>query len=95
MDATVSRAYAAALTRLGKAGVRISDIALPELAEIAILNRLGGFAAAEAYAWHRPLIARKGALYDPRVLLRILRGKEIDAAHLVELARARADLIAR
>jgi aspartyl-tRNA(Asn)/glutamyl-tRNA(Gln) amidotransferase subunit A len=95
MDATVSHAYAAALTRLGKVGVRISDIALPELAEIATLNRLGGFAAAEAYAWHRPLIARKGAVYDPRVLLRILRGKEFDAAHLIELARVRADLIAQ
>jgi aspartyl-tRNA(Asn)/glutamyl-tRNA(Gln) amidotransferase subunit A len=95
IDATVSRAYAAALTRLGKAGVRICDIALPELAEIAILNRLGGFAAAQAYAWHRPLIERKGAFYDPRVLLRILSGKEIDAAHLAEIARVRADLIAR
>jgi aspartyl-tRNA(Asn)/glutamyl-tRNA(Gln) amidotransferase subunit A len=95
MDATVSRTYGAALTALGKAGVRIVDIPLPELDEIAAINRLGGFSSPQAYAWHRGLIAQKGALYDPRVLVRIMRGKEQDAAHYVELTRTRADLIKR
>ena len=95
MDATVSRTYGAALTALSKAGVRITDIPLPELDEIAAINRLGGFSSPQAYAWHRGLIAQKGALYDPRVLVRIMRGKEQDAAHYVELTRTRADLIRR
>ena len=95
MDATVSRTYGAALTALGKAGVRITDIPLPELDEIAAINRLGGFSSPQAYAWHRDLIAQKGGLYDPRVLVRIMRGKEQDAAHYVELTRTRADLIRR
>ncbi len=95
MDETVSRAYAAALSALGKAGVRIDDIPLAELGEIATLNKGGGFATAEAYAWHRKLIEAKGTLYDPRVLARILGGKNVDAAHYIDLARQRADLIRR
>jgi aspartyl-tRNA(Asn)/glutamyl-tRNA(Gln) amidotransferase subunit A len=95
MDATVSRSYGAALTALGKAGVRIADIPLAELDEVAAINRRGGFSSAQAYAWHRQLIAQKGALYDPRVLVRIMGGKEQDATDYIELARVRADLIAR
>ena len=95
MDATVSRTYGAALTALSKAGVRITDIPLPELDEIAAINRLGGFSSPQAYAWHRDLIAQKGGLYDPRVLIRIMRGKEQDAAHYVALTRTRAELIRR
>jgi aspartyl-tRNA(Asn)/glutamyl-tRNA(Gln) amidotransferase subunit A len=95
MDATVSRGYGAALTTLSKAGARITDIPLPELEEIAAINRLGGFSSPQAYAWHRKLIAEKGALYDPRVLVRIMRGKEQDATHYIGLTRTRADLIRR
>jgi aspartyl-tRNA(Asn)/glutamyl-tRNA(Gln) amidotransferase subunit A len=95
MDETVSRVYAAALSALSKAGAVISDIPLDELSEIATLNARGGFAASEAYAWHRKLIETKGALYDPRVLMRIMRGKDMDAADYIDLNRGRADLIGR
>ncbi len=95
VDADVSRAYAAALTALSRAGARIVDIPLAELSEIAILNKRGGFAAAEAYAWHRTLIDARAALYDPRVLVRIMRGKDEDAAHYIDIMGARADLIRR
>jgi len=95
MDSTVAGTYAGALSGLSKAGVKIVDIALTQLNDIATINRRGGLAAAEAYAWHRTLIERNGALYDPRVLSRIMRGKDQDAAHYIELMRARADLIRR
>jgi aspartyl-tRNA(Asn)/glutamyl-tRNA(Gln) amidotransferase subunit A len=95
MDSTVAGTYAGALSALSKAGARIIDVPLTELNDIANLNRRGGFAAAEAYAWHRRLIERKGALYDPRVLVRIMRGKDQDAAHYIELMKLRADLIRR
>ncbi len=95
MDADVSRAYAATLTSLSRAGAKVVDIPLAELSEIAVLNQRGGFAAAEAYAWHRRLIEAKGALYDPRVLVRIIRGNDQDAAHYIEIIGARADLIRR
>jgi aspartyl-tRNA(Asn)/glutamyl-tRNA(Gln) amidotransferase subunit A len=95
MDSTVAGVYAGALSRLSKAGARIVDLPLTEFNDIAALNRRGGFAASEAYAWHHKLIAAKGAQYDPRVLVRIMRGKDQDATHYIELMRARADLIRR
>jgi aspartyl-tRNA(Asn)/glutamyl-tRNA(Gln) amidotransferase subunit A len=95
LDETVSQSYAVALSALTNAGAVISDIPLDELSEIASLNARGGFAASEAYAWHRKLIEAKGALYDPRVLMRIMRGKDMDAAEYIELNRGRADLIRR
>jgi aspartyl-tRNA(Asn)/glutamyl-tRNA(Gln) amidotransferase subunit A len=95
MDSTVAGVYAGALSRLSKAGARIIDIPLIELNGVATLNRRGGFAASEAYAWHHGLIEAKGPLYDPRVLVRIMRGKDQDTTHYIELIRARADLIRR
>jgi aspartyl-tRNA(Asn)/glutamyl-tRNA(Gln) amidotransferase subunit A len=95
MDSTVAGVYAGALSRLSKAGARIIDIPLSELNGIATLNRRGGFAAAEAYAWHHKLIEAKGPLYDPRVLIRIMRGKDQDATHYIDLMHARTDLIRR
>lgn len=95
VDAAVSRAFAAAQTTLSQAGVRITDIPLHELAELAEINGKGGFGAVESYAFHRPFIATKAELYDPRVLSRILRGREQDAADYIDLVRARADFIER
>jgi aspartyl-tRNA(Asn)/glutamyl-tRNA(Gln) amidotransferase subunit A len=95
IDADVARAFAAARTRLSEAGAQIVDLPLRELSELGRINSKGGFGAAEAYAFHRPLIESKAALYDPRVLSRILRGREQDAADYIALVRARADFIRR
>jgi aspartyl-tRNA(Asn)/glutamyl-tRNA(Gln) amidotransferase subunit A len=95
MDSTVAGVYAGALSRLSKAGAKIVDIPFAELNGVATLNRRGGFAASEAYAWHHGLIEAKGPFYDPRVLVRIMRGKDQDATHYIELIRGRADLIRR
>ena len=67
---------------------------LPELAELPVVNAMGGFAAAEAWAWHRRLIAERGDGYDPRILARIRRGERMGAADYIELVAARARLIA-
>src|SRR5262249_707875 len=74
---------------------RISDIALREFAELREINAKGGFAAAQSYAIHRLLIAKAEKLYDPKVLVRILRGREQDAADYIDLIKARADFIRR
>src|SRR6516165_3926779 len=95
MEGAVARAFDAALAALRKAGTRISDIPLREFAELREINAKGGFAAAQSYALHRPLIARSESLYDPKVLVRILRGREQDAADYIDLIKARADFIAR
>jgi aspartyl-tRNA(Asn)/glutamyl-tRNA(Gln) amidotransferase subunit A len=95
VDAQVAAAYEKTLRKLANAGARLSDVALPELGELPEINHKGGIAAAEAYAWHRELIPKHAAQYDPRVLSRIRRGGEQDTADVIELHRRRAELIAR
>ena len=91
----VAAAFDAACTALSRAGAHITDRLLSELDEIQIINAAGGFAPIEAYAWHRELIARRGADYDPRVRGRIERAREMTAVEFIELRDARAALIAR
>ena len=94
LDATVSRAFGRALTRLSQAGALITDAAFPELALLGEVARYGGIAASEAYAWHRDLIERKGQLYDPRVLSRLVGGERASAADFIAATEARAAAIA-
>jgi aspartyl-tRNA(Asn)/glutamyl-tRNA(Gln) amidotransferase subunit A len=93
MDEAVAVAFARALAVLSVAGARIQHMPFA-FADIAEANTLGGFAAAEAYAWHRPLLAEKAALYDPRIRTRIERGQHQSAAHYLDLLAARARIIA-
>jgi len=95
VEPAVARAFESALAALRKAGTRIVDIPLRELAELPQINAKGGLAAAEAYAIHRRHIGNSEKMYDPRVLVRILRGQEQDAADYIELVNARADFIRR
>lgn len=95
VDETVGAVFADALRCLDQAGARIVHLRFPVLDEIPAANAKGGFAAAESYAWHRDLLARKGALYDPRIRVRIERGAEQSAADYIDLCNARAALIRR
>jgi aspartyl-tRNA(Asn)/glutamyl-tRNA(Gln) amidotransferase subunit A len=95
LDDEVARTFDRALETLSRKGALIERIAVPEFLEVGVMNAQGGFAAAESYAWHRYLIASKGDVYDPRVLLRILRGESMSAADYIDLVGARKSLIAR
>jgi aspartyl-tRNA(Asn)/glutamyl-tRNA(Gln) amidotransferase subunit A len=90
MDTAVARTFARAVTRLASAGVQITEIPFAELDSLPTINAKGGFAAAEAWAWHRELIERAGAEYDPRVAVRIRRGAAVTESELVELRAQRA-----
>jgi aspartyl-tRNA(Asn)/glutamyl-tRNA(Gln) amidotransferase subunit A len=92
LDATVSGAFSRALSALSARGVRISEIDLPMLDELPAINARGGFAASEAYAWHKDLLARRGNDYDPVIAPRIRRGAQIDAAEYIALLARRTDL---
>jgi aspartyl-tRNA(Asn)/glutamyl-tRNA(Gln) amidotransferase subunit A len=91
----VANAFAAACAALSRAGAHIVDIPLTELAELPAINAEGGFAPIEAYAWHQPLMARRGDEYDQRVRQRIERASGMTAVDYIKLQAARADLIAR
>ena len=95
MDATVASAFERALSRLSAAGARITRLAVPEFAQFAALNARGTLAAAEAWAWHRALLAERGAEYDPRVSSRIRGGEKMGAADYIDLLAARRRWIAQ
>ena len=94
MDAMVAAAFDRALAALRAAGASIRSVRFPEFDEIPTINASGGFTAAEAYAWHRPLLAEKGEMYDPLIRKRIARGEHQSAAGYVDLLAARRRIIA-
>ncbi len=95
LDTDVARAFEQTLASLRRAGARIDELPLAPLGELAHLQSLGGFTAAESWAWHRHRLAQRQADYDPRVLQRIRRGEGISAADYLDLLQARSDWIAR
>jgi len=95
LDATVARALERSLVALSAAGAQITTVALAPLAEVPAMNASGGFAPAEAWAFHRRWIAEHERDYDPRVAQRIRRGAAMSAADYIDLVAARRDWIAR
>src|SRR6185437_5059962 len=93
LDPSVAQAFERALDVLSRAGAVIERIAVPEFAEVGTLNAKGGFSAAESWAWHRALIAKKANVYDPRVVNRIRRGEALSAADYVDLLALRRAMI--
>jgi aspartyl-tRNA(Asn)/glutamyl-tRNA(Gln) amidotransferase subunit A len=93
LDTEVGTAFERALSRLSAAGATIREIEIPEFLELPSINAKGGFPAAEAYAWHKPLIEKFSDRYDPRILARILRGREQSATDYIGLRTARSRFI--
>jgi len=93
MDAQVGAAFQRALSRLSAAGVQIEEIALPELQQAPPPRSRATLTATEAWAWHRELLGRHEALYDPRVAQRIRAGEAVSAADYLELQALRHHLI--
>uniref|UniRef100_UPI001FF9576D amidase family protein n=1 Tax=Ralstonia pseudosolanacearum TaxID=1310165 RepID=UPI001FF9576D len=63
LDDTVATAFARAVARLERAGAHIVRFEFPELLQLPEINGGGGLPAAEAWAWHRPHLARAEAQY--------------------------------
>lgn len=95
MDGDVQRAFDAALSRLGQAGVRLVPVALPALDDLSEIGRIGGFATSEGWASHRALFERIGDRIDPRVINRFRAAAGMTLADHREMLRLRADIIAR
>jgi aspartyl-tRNA(Asn)/glutamyl-tRNA(Gln) amidotransferase subunit A len=95
LEDAVAQTFERALEKLTREGALIERIAVPEFLDVAPMSAKGGFAAAESFAWHRYLIVAKGDIYDPRVLVRILRGESQSAADYIDLLGARKSLVTR
>lgn len=94
LDDTVGKAFNRAVERLQQAGAHIVRFDFPELLQLPEINSGGGLTAAEAWAWHRPLLARAEAQYDQRVAARIRRGEQMGAAAYIDVLNARTRMIA-
>ena len=77
------------------AGVTIVELTTPELSEIPDINAKGGFTAYEAYAFHKTWMNERPGDYDPRVLVRILKGELQSDEDYRILQTARRSLIER
>jgi aspartyl-tRNA(Asn)/glutamyl-tRNA(Gln) amidotransferase subunit A len=95
LEPVVATSFDRAVRALGAAGARLTDVDLPELNELPHANRNGGISSAEAFAHHRARLEKDAARYDPRVVIRILRGREQNAAEYIDLLKQRASFIER
>lgn len=94
LDDTVATAFARAVAQLERAGAHIVRFEFPEPLQPPEINGGGGLPAAEAWAWHRPHLARAEAQYDRRVAARIRRGEQMSAAAYLDVMAARVRMIA-
>ena len=85
----MSQDFAAALTRLSRAGVHVVKVKIPEFLEFPHINRNGGFVGADAHALHRPWLETRREFYDPWVLARLELGGRQSADDYFDLLRAR------
>lgn len=95
IDGPTSAAFDRALQRLSAAGVKIVTLNMPELLDIPVINAKGGLTAREAYLYHRAWLDERPDAYDPRVRVRILRGKTQTDDDYRATEHARRELIAK
>ena len=86
----VATAFGRALKRLADAGAQIVETPMAVLERAAEINRAGGIAGPEAFAWHRALLARSGDRYDPRVRARLEASAGVSAADYITALGLRA-----
>jgi aspartyl-tRNA(Asn)/glutamyl-tRNA(Gln) amidotransferase subunit A len=96
LDPTVAARFAAVIDDLRRAGVRLSDEAVPVID--AILPASGippllALHAAETYAIHRERFATRAAEYDPSVRARLEAARTISAADYIATMRERSALV--
>ena len=93
LDDTVGKRFPAALDRLEKAGVRMSNEKLPLLDDMMQALSRASILVAEVYSIHRERLARRGDGVDPIVRARVEKGRDIASADYIDVMRARAGLI--
>jgi aspartyl-tRNA(Asn)/glutamyl-tRNA(Gln) amidotransferase subunit A len=93
LDATVGPAFAAAIERLDRAGVRITEETVPLLDDMREANAYGGIVPAEACAIHGDRLKRRAADFDPNVRARIERGCAVSAADYIRMLQARERMV--
>ncbi|MEZ2311966.1 amidase [Paraburkholderia sp. RCC_158] len=93
LDIEVGRAFERACALISEAGARIDLVSFKALREVDALNGNRVIQLAEAYAWHRELLERRGADYDPRISARVRSGAQILAADYLSMLSHRRRLM--
>jgi aspartyl-tRNA(Asn)/glutamyl-tRNA(Gln) amidotransferase subunit A len=93
LDDVVATAFAAALRTLRDAGALVDERPLKAFERLAALQGKVNISAAEAYWWHRKMLAENEARYDVEIARRIHGGEGITAAEYIDLMRGRAAYI--
>lgn len=91
LDQDVAEAWENAVQILKQAGVSIVEIPLTELDELNSMNARGGITAYEAWQWHQKTALAHADSYDPQVLIRVLRGRDLTIQDAKELYHQRHD----
>lgn len=94
VDAAVARAFDAALAAFRAAGVMVDEAPLDVLDSVPSLQRNAGFSGAEAYWWHREMLERDEARYDPQIARRIKRGGAVTTGDYIDLILGRRAFVA-
>jgi aspartyl-tRNA(Asn)/glutamyl-tRNA(Gln) amidotransferase subunit A len=95
LDPRVGETFERSLRALSQAGALLFALPMPELLRLPEINAKGGFSAAESYAQYGELLEAHPEQFDPRVAVRVLKGREQTAADYLRLLRARGELIAQ
>ena len=95
LSPAVAGAFERASRRLSTAGVGLIDAKFDYFAEIEARNGCGVIEYVDALAWHRELLARRGADYDPNVRARVEKGATIAAWEYAAMQEWRKAIIAR
>ena len=93
LDTAVAKWLEAAVSRLGGAGARLSDMSFPLFDEMARVQSPATIATVEAYRIHCQAIAARGDEYDPIVRHRIETGSAVSKADYARMLEDRSDLV--
>jgi aspartyl-tRNA(Asn)/glutamyl-tRNA(Gln) amidotransferase subunit A len=93
LDRDVAAWWPKVIKQIEKAGVKLSDEAMPLFDDMTTLNAKGGFSPAEAFSIHRERLKVRADDVDPNVRFRIERGAGLAAADYVEMAQTRTQLL--
>jgi aspartyl-tRNA(Asn)/glutamyl-tRNA(Gln) amidotransferase subunit A len=93
LDAIVAARFEDAISRLGRAGVRLFDVECALLDRMADVQSTATIATIEAFQVHRARLADHGPDYDPIVRSRIELGSAVSAAGHARMLVERQELV--
>ncbi len=93
LDDTVATAFEAALGAMRAAGAVIDEVRFAAFDRLPAVQGKLNITAAEAYWWHRTMLAAHEARYDVEIARRLHGGAAITAAEYIDLLRARTGYI--